>query len=84
MEEKTAYEEGRKEWEAAKKVTKKDKRTVKAAAEKVEMVKEQREALVAGLDAVGLARLAFRLRGETDVAYLRTVLDGERERLGIH
>lgn len=72
--EKAAYLKGKKEWEAAKKATKKNKRAIKGAAEKAGMSVVDADALMDTLSSGELAALAAEIRGEEDGKKLRSLL----------
>ncbi|KAI7681937.1 hypothetical protein KC353_g21777, partial [Hortaea werneckii] len=72
--EKAAYQEGKKAWAANKKVNKKAKRAIKAAAEKGGLTVEDAEALLAGIDTVKLAIVAEKLKGENDTEKVKSII----------
>ncbi|KAI7681934.1 hypothetical protein KC353_g21778, partial [Hortaea werneckii] len=72
--EKAAYQEGKKAWAANKKVNKKAKRAIKAAAEKGGLTMEDAEALLAGIDTEKLAILAEKLKGENDTEKVNSII----------
>ncbi|KAI6810344.1 hypothetical protein KC367_g3648 [Hortaea werneckii] len=65
---------GKKAWAADKKVKKRAKRAIKAAAEKAGLTTEEAETLLAGIDTEKLTVVAEKLKGEGDIEKVKSII----------
>ena len=79
--EKAAYDEGKKAFQGAAKATKKDKRTIRSAAEKMSASQDDVDVLFSKLSTEELSVTAGRPKGKAGVAEVKNIFQAEAKRL---